>query len=67
MEYIHKIDKDTLESLKSMLASDDNNDVELAIDIINKADLKDKGTLDKICSLISDYNVDIMFDFKDIE
>ena len=42
---IHTVDEDMSESLIDMLNSEDNNDVRLALEIINNIDLNDQNNI----------------------
>ena len=44
MEYVHEIDDEIKENLKSMLNSPDLDNINLALGILNHADLSNKKT-----------------------
>lgn len=62
MNHIHEIDDDVFNSLKNMLSSNDKTDINIAIEILNNSNIKDKSTLDNICRLLIDGNSNVTFD-----
>lgn len=54
MEYVHEIDDEIKENLKSMLNSPDLDNINLALGILNHADLSNKKTKENILSIILD-------------
>lgn len=65
MNYIHNIDSEMMNSLKNMLKSKSEQDMELAVEILNNANVKDPETHYNIEQIISDYSTNIMFDFSE--
>ncbi len=65
MEYIHEIDDEMYNSLHDMLVSESELDVNLAVDILNKANINNRETFNRVLKLIEDYSVDIVFDFRE--
>lgn len=65
MNYIHNIDSEMMNNLKNMLKSESEQDMELAIEILNNANINDFETHHNIEQIISDYSTNIMFDFSE--
>ena len=49
---IHTVDEDMSESLIDMLNSEDNNDVRLALEIINNIDLNDQNNIEYVSYIV---------------
>lgn len=65
MAYVHKLDKEMSESLINMLNSQDNNDVRLALEIINNIDLTDSDNVEYISHVV--HSTDFAFIDADLE
>ena len=60
--YVHQLDEELAENIKSMLKSNDKGDIKLALGIINHCDLNNKSTLDHIKNIIEDTECFLCFD-----
>ena len=65
MKYIHKINSEMMHNLKNMLKSESEQDMELAVEILNNADIGDTETHHNIELIISDYNTNLLFDLTE--
>lgn len=66
MTNIHYIDKDSISNLKNMLASNDEGDASLAVEILNNANFQDRQTLDNVIEIVG-CNEHITFDYIEYE
>ena len=64
MTNIHYIDKESIINLKNMLASNDEGDASLAVEILNNANFQDRQTLDNIIEIIG-CNDHVTFDYTE--
>lgn len=65
MAYIHKLDNEMSSSLIDMLNSQDNNDVRLALEIMNNIDLNDQNNIEHISYVV--HSSDFAFIDADLE
>jgi len=62
--FIHTLDSEITENIKNMLGSADPNDIKLALEILNNADLTDFGTTEHLKKLMVDAECMLCFDIK---
>ena len=62
--FIHTLDNEITENVKNMLGSADPNDIKLALEILNNADLTDFGTTENLKKLMVDTECMLCFDIK---
>ena len=65
MEYIHEVNNEFKENLKQMLGSPDPDNIGLAIEILNHADLSNEETHKYITELILDTDCGLCISFQD--
>jgi hypothetical protein len=65
--YIHSLDEEISDNIKSMLKSADDGDVKLALAILNHCNFDDKQTLENVKKIIEETECFLCFDVLDSE
>ena len=63
--YIHSLDEEISDNIKSMLKSADDGDVKLALAILNHCNFDDKQTLENVKKIIEETECFLCFDVLD--